>query len=283
MFNKLAYSATDLVHLPLEKRFAHQNRFLDRMPPKKGRRGGTNTAMEWAYTIGLMQAVAYSVAGAGDIEVLDVGCGTGRLAFSLAPLLGKGRYVGVDVSNTDIEWAQLIWKRQRADDPDITFQHLNYNNRTYAEGQSAKFAPYPFADGSFNLATALSVWTHLNEADATFYLSEVARVLRPGGKAIITFFVLDEGYQAFLNSRPNENPYSKRNPKIHTFDVATDDSDAWRHPSWCKTPEEMIGVTPEGIDRLCAASGLKLEALHRGNWRSAPGLFYQDVLVFSKP
>lgn len=281
---ELLYRAIDALSIPLERKMMHQNRFLERIPLYSDRKGGTNTAIEYAYTIGHMQALAHMVSGkTGALDVLDVGCGSGRLAHSLAPLLGSGHYMGVDISREDINRAKTIWRPKRKDDPRVSFQHLDHSNRTYAPDQAAKFPPYPFADGSFDLATALSVWTHLNEADATFYLAEVSRVLRPGGKAIITFFVLDEDYTSFLTNRPAENPFSKRDPKKHSFDQAVDGTDDWRCPSWVQTPEEMIGVTPAGLEKLKAASGLAIDAIHRGNWRSKAGLFYQDVVVFSKP
>lgn len=280
----LLYRAIDALSIPLECGMMHQNRFLERIPLYADRKGGTNTAIEYAYTIGHFQAQAALTVPdkIGALDVLDVGCGSGRLAHAMAPLLGTGQYVGVDIAKDDIDRAKRIWSNPRPDAPRISFLHLDHANRTYAPGQAAKFPPYPFADGSFDLATALSVWTHLNHDDAVFYLGEVSRCLRPDGKAIITFFVLDEGYQEFLKTRPAENPYSKRDPKKHTFDLSTDGFDDWRHPSWVKTPEEMIGVTSKGLAELEASSGLKVETIHRGNWRSRPGLFYQDVVTFSK-
>jgi len=281
----LIYRAVDALFIPLERCTMHQNRFLERIPLYADRKGGTNTAIEYAYTIGHMQALAGSLMAdkIGALDVLDAGCGSGRLAHAMAPLLGSGQYVGVDISKEDLAIARRVWSNPRPDAPRVSFIHLDHSNRTYAPGQPKKFPPYPMADASFDLATALSVWTHLNEEDAVFYLGEVSRCLRPGGKAIITFFVLDDGYQELLTSRPAENPYSKRDPTKHTFDVATDGSDAWRHPSWVQTPEEMIGVTPAGLERLAKTSGLKVDAIHRGNWRSKAGLFYQDVVIFSKP
>jgi predicted SAM-dependent methyltransferase len=52
------------------------------------------------------------------------------------------------------------------------------------------------------LVTALSVWTHLNEADARFYFKEISRVLKPDGKAIVTFFLLDEQYPGNWKETP---------------------------------------------------------------------------------
>lgn len=276
-----AYRAADAAFMPLERRELMQNRALARIPSLPGRRGGTHTVTEWAYTVGVFQALAHTIVGEQDqLDVLDVGCGTGRLSIAATPLLGEhGSYVGIDISEHDIALC-----RKYHDDPRMKFIHLTHSNRAYATEQEAQFEPYPLPDESTDLATALSVWTHLNEADATFYLAEVARVLRPGGHAIITFFVLDEEYKAFL-AGPIESPspYSFRDPAKYRYDVPVDGSDAWFCPEWVSAPEWAIGVTSEGIARLTAASGLEVVQQHRGHWKKKPGLFFQDTLVFRKP
>jgi hypothetical protein len=53
--------------------------------------------------------------------------------------------------------------------------------------------PLPFADGSFTLAFLGSVFTHLLPPELERYLSEIARVLQPGGHCLISFFVLENG------------------------------------------------------------------------------------------
>jgi SAM-dependent methyltransferase len=275
-----AYRAADALFLPLERRELGQNRNLRRIPLLPGRKGGTHTVSEWAYTIGLFQSVFHQTVGQREqLDVLDVGCGTGRLSIAAAPLLGaSGRYVGVDINADDINFC-----RRHYQDPRISFVHLEHSNRSYAPGQTAKFTPYPFEDASFDLATGLSVWTHLNEADALFYGKEVARCLRPGGKAVITFFSLDEDYQRFLQdgiNRPSE--FSLRDPGKYRFDQSVDGSRDWLCPAWVPVPESAIGVTSDGLDRLQDQSGLRLLTTYRGQWKNAPGLFFQDVLVFEK-
>ena len=52
--------------------------------------------------------------------------------------------------------------------------------------------PLPIGDGDVTLFIAWSVFTHLLEADADFYLRELARVLHPGGVAVSTWFTFDK-------------------------------------------------------------------------------------------
>ena len=64
--------------------------------------------------------------------------------------------------------------------------------------------PLPAGDGEVTLFAAWSIFTHLLEADAAFYLGELARVLHPDGVAITTWFLFDKRdfpmMQAFQNA-----------------------------------------------------------------------------------
>ena len=59
----LTYRSADALFWPLERRKIAQNRNLTSIPGFAGRKGGTDTLSEWAYTIGLFQAVVHQVAG----------------------------------------------------------------------------------------------------------------------------------------------------------------------------------------------------------------------------
>jgi ubiquinone/menaquinone biosynthesis C-methylase UbiE len=104
-------------------------------------------------------------------RVLEIGFGHGRTIERLAFAVGDGRVCGVDVSE-----AMLAMARNR-------------NRRGVAEGRIdlriADCAALPFADASFD--GALSVHTLYFWSDPVSRLSEIRRVLRPGGRFVLGF------------------------------------------------------------------------------------------------
>jgi SAM-dependent methyltransferase len=49
------------------------------------------------------------------------------------------------------------------------------------------------ADGLFDVVFLGSLFTHLLPAEVENYLSEIARVMKPGGWCIISYFILERG------------------------------------------------------------------------------------------
>jgi SAM-dependent methyltransferase len=98
----------------------------------------------------------------GD-RALDLGCGDGRFTAALA---GAGaRVVGVEVAQAAVE-------RARAREPDLDLRLARIDR------------PLPLDDGSFDLVWASEVIEHI--ADTARWLSEVRRVLAPGGRLLLT-------------------------------------------------------------------------------------------------
>jgi ubiquinone/menaquinone biosynthesis C-methylase UbiE len=96
----------------------------------------------------------------GD-RVLDVGCGTGALSFTIAETTGAARIIGVDPSAGFIEF-----DRTHNIDPRVTFD--------IADAQSL---PYP--DGSFDQCVASLIVNFV--PDAPKAAKEMRRVTKPGG------------------------------------------------------------------------------------------------------
>jgi SAM-dependent methyltransferase len=96
---------------------------------------------------------------------LDFGCGSGRLARFLVES-GERELHGVDVDRAAIRWAR----------------------RRFGPGFMATGAlpPLPFPDAAFDVACAISVFTHLDEPMQLAWLQELHRVLRPRGLLIAT-------------------------------------------------------------------------------------------------
>jgi SAM-dependent methyltransferase len=97
------------------------------------------------------------------VRMLDLGCGAGEFA-AIAAASGA-ELIGVDVAEAALERA-----RRRA--PELDFR------RTPVDG------PLEFADAAFDLVWASEVIEHI--ADTAPWLSEVRRVLAPGGRLLLT-------------------------------------------------------------------------------------------------
>lgn len=274
------YALLDRAYLPLDREQVLRTRNIRLIPGEGNRRGGKYAYAEWAHVIGIFQTLIFlHLERKESNRILDIGCGTGLMAIAAQPFLDpEGKYTGLDVMRRDIEFCRGHYPPDR-----FAFIHFDAANPRYAPDGKQSREPWPVAAAGIDLVTALSVWTHLNEEDALFYFREIGRVLKPGGRAIVTFFLLDRTYRDSLKVR-SEKPgrYHMTSQNLWIFDQPTYGSDAWFHLAWTPVPEDAVGVTEEGLQRLTAASGLRLVQRHQGNWKEVPGLFFQDVLIFAK-
>lgn len=275
-----SYHLLDGLYLPLDRKHIRRTRNIRLIPNERNRRGGKYAYSEWAHVIGIFQTLMFlHLVNKKNNMILDVGCGAGLLGIASEPFLGQeGKYVGIDVMKKDIDFC-----RKHYPSANFEFIHFDVNNPAYAPAQKDGKLKWPIESESVDLSTALSVWTHLNEEDALFYFKEINRVLKPDGKAIVTFFLLDETYRNSLDIRARqEGRYHMTSQEQWVFDKSSYESDAWFHPKWVKVPENAIGVTEAGLDRLASSSGMTLIDHHQGNWKEVPGAFFQDVLIFQK-
>jgi SAM-dependent methyltransferase len=135
---------------------------------------------EQALDRAMIAAFAEYVRAGGDPEVLDAGCGTGRL---IGPLRELGLAVtGVDLSPGMLEVARSVH-------PDV-------------ELAGADLRRMPFADGRFAGVVAWYSLIHCAPADLAQALAEIARVLRPGGHLLT-------GFQSGVGTRLQSNGYSQ--------------------------------------------------------------------------
>ena len=119
--------------------------------------------------------------GRGD-RVLDIGCGTGRLAaFAVERMGAEGRIVGVDPARPRIQVAQ------QRDDPRLEFRI----------GQAQDLSQFP--DAAFDAAYMNSVFNWIDDRPKA--LGEVSRVLKPGGRLGIGTTVRDRPNQLRLLER----------------------------------------------------------------------------------
>jgi SAM-dependent methyltransferase len=126
----------------------------------------------------------------GGMRVLDLGCGSGRLALALAATseLAPSLYRGFDVDARCIGWCRRRIARHR---PAFGFYRADLRSSSYnprGREDPALFR-FPHEDGTFDLVVAASLFTHLLPAAADRFLAESARVLRSGGNLYLTAFL----------------------------------------------------------------------------------------------
>jgi demethylmenaquinone methyltransferase/2-methoxy-6-polyprenyl-1,4-benzoquinol methylase len=134
---------------------------------------GVYDLMNTAMTVGMHHRWRERAAGRAELSpgdtALDLCCGTGDLALALATRVGpEGAVVGCDFSEPMLELARRKATRRGA-------------SQTRFEWADALELPYP--EASFDAVTVGFGVRNLVDLDRG--LGEMARVLRPGGRAVI--------------------------------------------------------------------------------------------------
>ncbi len=145
-------------------------------------------------------------------SVVDVGCGSGRLAYQLSRN-SKVAYIGCDVVPELLEYASSICNR-------------NEWRFAYTDGSSI-----PADDASADFICFFSVFTHLTHEETFKYFLESRRVLKHGGLMVMSFleFLVPSHWSQFrasvLNIRPDKH--------LNQF-VSRDGIAAWANHSGLK-------------------------------------------------
>ena len=108
-------------------------------------------------------------------DILDWGCGCGRVITQLMKFVSPNRLYGCDIDSAAIEW-----DKQNLQGPSFT-----------------RVDPYPptnYPDCSFDVIYGISVMTHLDENTQMLWLRELKRIARPN--AIVALSVVGEKLRA---------------------------------------------------------------------------------------
>jgi SAM-dependent methyltransferase len=195
-----------------------------------------------------------------DAWVLDIGCGTGRVASRLQDYLkAKGRYIGFDISRAAIRSCQ----RRFRSDGRLRFEHADIWNGDYNRGGRVSDieATFPAETGAFDLAFATSVFTHMQLPAVRRYTAEAGRSLKPGGRFAFTAFTLEPGRVSSA-----EFPFEA----FGTHSAVVDQ----------RSPERAIAHRRDAIERAIEGAGMAVEHYLRGSW-NGPAEYYgaQDLWV----
>jgi SAM-dependent methyltransferase len=122
--------------------------------------------------------------------LVDLGCGVGRLAVHVIPILQGGSYIGIDISDTMLKRAKARIG-QAVPNPGCRVTWLKQTT-----------PQFNLPENSVDMMCAFSVFTHMEHEDSYRYLNAALKVVKPGGRFIFscTPLTASMGKEIFLNS-----------------------------------------------------------------------------------
>ena len=125
---------------------------------------------------------------------------------------------------------------------------------------------FPFADASFDFVFVTSVFTHMLPNEVGNYLREIRRVLKPTGRCLITWFLLNQESESLIEAGKSSLDFRH---KLEGTRVTNP-----------QVPEEAIAYPGTEVQSMYCEAGLTVDAIHLGAW---PGrkefVSYQDMVV----
>ena len=196
--------------------------------------------------------------------LVDLGCGTGRLAVHVIPTLIGGRYVGIDIAQTVLDEA-----RERVEktipDPPCSVSWVHQTEPAFA-----------LDDDSVDMICAFSVINHMEHEDAYSYLKDALLVVRPGGRFVFSCLPLNtkRAREVFLKVAQMDLQTRHRTvrhvatSKEFMSDIAR--LAGWTPLRWYDGDEANIQL-PDGELQNFGQSICVLEAPHEGETDGADG------------
>jgi ubiquinone/menaquinone biosynthesis C-methylase UbiE len=118
--------------------------------------------------VGRIEAAVVRHFGLRDgMTLVDLGCGSGRLAWALGQSM-RIDYLGIDIVQALLDYAQTK------------------SPRTYRFVLHRKL-DIPAPNASADMVSAFSVFTHLLHHETYLYMEDIRRVLRPRGRLVFSF------------------------------------------------------------------------------------------------
>lgn len=210
---------------------------------------------------------------APDADVLDIGCGCGRVATTLLNVLNaEGSFKGVDILEPLIAFCDR-WISDRRES--FQFYAANTTNSSYDAYKSDLKVKRidqlsdAVAPRSIDLCIATSLFTHLTADETLAYLRQIRAALRPDGRAVLTFFLLDPTTRARMASLPLSIDFKNGSNIADKVFYAFPDA-----------PMDAVGFDETYLRKLMVRAGLSVRQVFYGSWaqrREQP--LFQDVMV----
>jgi cyclopropane fatty-acyl-phospholipid synthase-like methyltransferase len=210
----------------------------------------------------MLREISAAGANVSSGTLVDIGCGWGRVTYSLLETDFAGNYIGVDVTRNRIEFLEKAF----AGHPRYRFRFLDVHNERYNKSRSkAQFNAMELVAAPATTILAMSVFTHMYEDDIRHYLQEFRKIVAPDGHAIFTAFILTPEAEAAADRGAGKFTMANRlNPHCR-FERK-------------REPLYAIAYDQKFLDGLITEAGFKPE-YQLGTWSGAPGMRVQDWII----
>ncbi len=267
---------------------------LRMIPPAALRRRVSGTPHQLAYVSTAIEYATILKAVCGlrsDDAVLEPGCGPGRVAAALTFYLRPpGCYHGFDIHLSSIEFARRAFREYsyfHFEHADVRTDYFLDPPGTFAR-QSVLASEYrfPYSDASFDFVFTVSLFTHMLPEATQRYLRETGRVLKSGGRGMLSGWVLDhrvpgQGLQ-FM-------PYADQEQMEREGLITCGYRPAgvplpYLGLNNAAAPTTAVAYTLAFFEESLRAAGLQLQRGIPGQWsgREREWITLQDILIFKK-
>jgi ubiquinone/menaquinone biosynthesis C-methylase UbiE len=210
----------------------------------------------WRFdTVGRLELEVLKREGLKHTDTLvDLGCGTGRLAVHAIPTLAGGHYVGIDISQAMLDAAR---KRIEETVPDPPCR-VSWVHQTTPD--------FALENDSADMVCAFSVINHMEHEDAYLYLKEALRIVRPGGRFVFSCLPMhtERAREVFIKSASMDMQTRHRKVRhvVTSKELITDIArlTGWTPVRWYDGDEEEIQLGGSGESHKFHQSILVLEA-----------------------
>jgi len=146
--------------------------------------------VDWRRILGSLVEAGFDLSDAGA-EMLDFGCGCGRILQCFARYADRCRLTGADVDDQAIAWCRS------------SFDFASF-------AVLPKAPPSDFEPSRFDAVYAYSVFSHLPEALHLAWLEELRRIAKPGAVVVLTTMGRNCLEEFADGRRPNDIPSAEQ-------------------------------------------------------------------------
>ena len=150
--------------------------------------------MYWTSVVGKVrerEILLDQIMWSGSERVLDVGCGRGLMLLGAAKRLTTGKATGIDI------WQAEDLSGNRSEAPLENARRENVGDRVDLQTMDARSLSFP--DGTFDVVLSCNALHNIYDAPGRAKaIGEIARVLKPGGVALIEDIRHQSDYVAYF-------------------------------------------------------------------------------------